>query len=344
MGMDLDRILSSGSTLRLADSGEESGGSPWLLCFLWRLAWAPPPALFSLLNSLLFKALPVPEPERLIAMQHGVGATLDDVFTYPQFELLHAEAKGAVDLFAVSGGGNRLQSVGVDRKIETQFVSGDYFRILGIQPFLGRLLEPADDVRGSPSATAAVISYRLWQSAFQGDHSVVGRKILIDSMPFTVAGVTPRKLLRRGSRQLYGYHTAVREQAGPQSSVQNARMQGLLLVDGDGPFAAGRRLEARRKPVSTSFGKTCGARPFRRAWRNDTRPTTSRTISRSLRHQRPFLVARPLHQAVVRSAGDGGRDSPDLLLECREPPDGAGDCPPARVGGPAVDWSDGGGA
>jgi predicted permease len=149
-------------------------------------------ALFSLLNSLLFKALPVPEPWRLIALQHGAGADLDDVFTYPQFALLRAEAKGAVDLFAVSGGSNRLQSGDADRKIDTQFVSGDYFRILGIQPLLGRLLEPADDVRGSPSATAAVISYRLWQSAFHGDISVAGRKILIDSVPFTVAGVTPR--------------------------------------------------------------------------------------------------------------------------------------------------------
>ena len=149
-------------------------------------------ALFSLLNSLLFKALPVPEPGRLIALQHGEGADLDDSFAYPQFALLREEAKGAVDLFASSGGSNRLRSGDVDRKIETQFVSGDYFRILGVQPFLGRLLEPGDDVRGSPSATVAVISYRLWQSAFHGDTSVVGRKVLIDSVPFIIAGVTPR--------------------------------------------------------------------------------------------------------------------------------------------------------
>jgi predicted permease len=149
-------------------------------------------ALFSLLNSLLFKTLPVPEPERLVALQHGVGAETDGSFTYPQFALLREPAANSVDVFAVSGGMNRLQAGGIDRKVETQFVSGDYFRILGIQPALGRLLGPGDDVRGSPSAAVAVISYRLWQSAFQGDPSVAGRKVLVDSVPVLVAGVAPR--------------------------------------------------------------------------------------------------------------------------------------------------------
>jgi predicted permease len=149
-------------------------------------------ALFSLLNSLLFKALPVPEPERLIVLRHGAGTDLDNGFTYPQFAMLRQEAKGTVDLFASSGEIDRLQSGDVDAKIETHFVSGDFFRILGVQPLLGRLLEPADDVRGSPSAAAAVISYRFWRSAFHGDTSVVGRKVLIDSVPFTITGVTAR--------------------------------------------------------------------------------------------------------------------------------------------------------
>lgn len=101
-------------------------------------------------------------------------------------------ARGAIDLFALSDGGSQLRSTGIDKKVETELVSGDFFRILGIQPLLGRLLEPADDDRGSPSAMAAVISHRLWRTAFYGDPLVVGRKILIDSVPFTVAGVTSR--------------------------------------------------------------------------------------------------------------------------------------------------------
>jgi predicted permease len=150
-------------------------------------------ALFSLLNSLLFKALPVAEPERLIVLRHGTGEDLDISFTYPQLAMLREQAKGAADLFGYASGGlTRLQAAGLDRRVQTQSVSGDFFRILGIQPVVGRLLQPADDIRGSASAATAVISYRLWQSAFQGDPAVVGRKILLASVPFTIAGVTPR--------------------------------------------------------------------------------------------------------------------------------------------------------
>jgi predicted permease len=149
-------------------------------------------ALFSLLNSLLFKALPAPEPEQLVLLQHGVGADLDGAFTYPQFALMREQAKRAVDLFALSNGNSQLRFGGVDRKVQTEFVSGDFFRILRVQPFLGRLLEPSDDDRGSASSMSAVISYRLWRTAFQSDTSIIGRKILIDAVPFTVAGVTGR--------------------------------------------------------------------------------------------------------------------------------------------------------
>jgi predicted permease len=150
-------------------------------------------ALFSLLNSLLFKALPVPEPERLIVLSHGTGAERDDTFSYPQLAMLRDEAAPVAELFGyASGGATRLESAGVERKVQTQFVSGSFFRILQVQPALGRLLQPADDVRGSASAATAVISHRLWRSTFRSDPSVVGRKILLDSVPLTIVGVTPR--------------------------------------------------------------------------------------------------------------------------------------------------------
>jgi putative ABC transport system permease protein len=148
-------------------------------------------AMFSLLNSLMFKSLPVPEPERLVVLNHGAGADLDGSFTYPQLAGLRDSAVAAVDLFGYSGSSNRLAYGNSERTVQTQFVSGDYFRILRVQPAAGRLLQPADNQRGSPSATSAVISYRLWQSAFHGDPAIAGRIVRIDSVPFTIAGVTP---------------------------------------------------------------------------------------------------------------------------------------------------------
>jgi predicted permease len=150
-------------------------------------------AMFSLLNALLFKALPVAQPERLVVLSHGAGADLDATFPYPQFSLLRDRAQSTADLFAYSAGGAiRLRSAGADVKVQSQFVSGDYFRVLGIRPLLGRLLEPSDDVPGSPSAAVAVLGYRFWQSAFHGDPSIAGRHIMLDSVPFTIAGVAPR--------------------------------------------------------------------------------------------------------------------------------------------------------
>lgn len=149
-------------------------------------------ALFSLLNSLLFKALPVPEPERLIVLSHGRAAEMETIFSYPQLAALRDESKGAADLFGYAGGGeSRLQFANLDRKVQVQLLSGDAFRILKIAPFLGRLLDAADDARGSGSAPVVVIGYRFWKSAFHGEPSVIGRKVLIDSVPFLVVGVTP---------------------------------------------------------------------------------------------------------------------------------------------------------
>ena len=143
-------------------------------------------AMFSLLNSLMWKALPVPAPDRLVVLNHGNGAELDSGFTYPQFSSLHDGAAGAIELLSYAGGGtNRMTAGTAERKVETQFVSGDYFRVLRIQPAAGRLLAPGDQA-------TVVISYRLWQSAFHGDAGAIGRSILINSVPFTIAGVAPR--------------------------------------------------------------------------------------------------------------------------------------------------------
>jgi putative ABC transport system permease protein len=148
-------------------------------------------ALFSLLNSLLFKALPVAEPDRLVIVRHGSGSDFDPSFPYLQFKLAREQSGSTIDLFAYSSGDAHLRIGETERKVPVEFVSGDFFRVLGIQPFLGRLLAPSDDAPGSPTSTSAVISYRLWKSEFHSDPSVVGRRINVDSIPFTIAGVAP---------------------------------------------------------------------------------------------------------------------------------------------------------
>ena len=148
-------------------------------------------ALFSLLNALLFKPLPVAEPQRLLVLNYGAGAESYDSFTYPQFAGMRSDPASPVELFAFAGGADQMRSGGIEAKVQSQFVSGDYFRILGVRPWLGRLIGPADDVRGRAAAMTVAIGYRCWQRVFHGDPAVVGRKIAIDSVPMTVAGVAP---------------------------------------------------------------------------------------------------------------------------------------------------------
>ena len=70
------------------------------------------------------------------------------------------------------------------------FVSGDFFNVVEVQPLIGRLLSADDDRRGC-GAQAAVISYAFWQHEYNGDPSVIGRKITLDGNPFPIIGVTP---------------------------------------------------------------------------------------------------------------------------------------------------------
>src|SRR5690606_36863612 len=84
---------------------------------------------------------------------------------------------------------SRVEDDGSVHPLKGAAVSGNYFDVLGVQPVVGRLLQPADDVRGGP--LVAVIRHELWQSRFNGDPSVVGRTLRLKGSPATIVGATP---------------------------------------------------------------------------------------------------------------------------------------------------------
>ncbi|MGA9769133.1 MAG: ABC transporter permease [Blastocatellia bacterium] len=166
-------------------------------------------ALFSLLDAVLLKTLPVKEPERLVQFnwqsgrafrttgQRGifVGGLPPDrrggsSFQYRLFEKMR-ETDGAIsELFAFAS----LRNVNVlaDGQAETaggQVVSGGYFAALGVEAAQGRAIMEADD---DPAATPVVmLNYRYWQNRFGGDPSIIGKQININKVTFTIIGVTP---------------------------------------------------------------------------------------------------------------------------------------------------------
>ncbi|HEX3683941.1 MAG TPA: ABC transporter permease [Bryobacteraceae bacterium] len=149
-------------------------------------------AVFSLLDGLLYKSLPVPEPERLMVVTHGTEDEHGPSMPFPVFSILEKQGREAAELFAYSGWNAYVSDGTTEQKVLVQVVSGNFYSVLRINPQLGRLLGQADNQRGGLSSNAAVLSDRFWRNRFQADSKIIGKKILIDGIPLVVIGITPR--------------------------------------------------------------------------------------------------------------------------------------------------------
>jgi predicted permease len=150
-------------------------------------------AIFSVLDAVLLKMLPVRNPEQLLALNHAGGDRRGNGFAYPVFESLRDRNQSFSELFAFSTWPESTTSVnGREEPLPggVLLVSGEYHAGLGIKPLLGRLISPEDNrvLGGHP---VAVLSHGFWQRKFGGAPSVIGRSIALNGTPFTIIGVTP---------------------------------------------------------------------------------------------------------------------------------------------------------
>ena len=155
-------------------------------------------AIFSLVNSLILRTLPVTEPQRLVILSGRRNGDARQDFSYATFDQIrrHAEAFSGTLAYGNCCDKGTLTIAGEAISIDRAFVSGDFFDTLGVVPLIGRLLTPEDDVRGGgPNGTAAVISYKLWQERFGGAVSVIGAPVTVERAAVTVIGVTPPAFL-----------------------------------------------------------------------------------------------------------------------------------------------------
>jgi putative ABC transport system permease protein len=153
-------------------------------------------AIFSIINGLLLRTLPVAEPQRLVtvssasAIDHGFRAGLG--WSYPMWERLRQRAQAFDGAFAWYLQRFDLGEGGEMQPVDGLFASGDFFTTLGVPALLGRTFTNADDVRGGgPKGPVAVISYRLWQRRLGAMTDIAGKQIVIEGVPFTIVGVTP---------------------------------------------------------------------------------------------------------------------------------------------------------
>jgi predicted permease len=163
-------------------------------------------AIFSLLDAVLLKSLPVQEPEKLVLFGNGVDTGLNtgfpnkswDLFSYPFYQEAQQRQEVFTEVAAILnnprspyGVVNIRGASGEAEKLNLQLVSGTYFSVLGVQASLGRTFTDADEqMGGSP---VAVVSYDWWQRRLGGDPAVVGATISARQTVYTIIGVAPRE-------------------------------------------------------------------------------------------------------------------------------------------------------
>ncbi len=165
-------------------------------------------AIFSLIDAVMLRSLPVRDPNQLVILQwrahkslemdeyssfgdcgeSGISGPSGCSFALPIFEQIRSQTSAFSGVTAFAGpAALNLSGNGPASIVEAEIVSGDYFSTLGVDAAIGRTLGPSDDsLSASP---AAVLSYAYWQSAFGGSPSVLGRTILLNNVLFTIAGV-----------------------------------------------------------------------------------------------------------------------------------------------------------
>jgi predicted permease len=148
--------------------------------------------VFSVINGLLLRSMPVPHPEQItvLAMKQP-GAEGYQPFSYLDYQDLRSQAESVGEIF---GYRTTLVSVIADGKGEhgvLSRVTGNYFSALGIKPALGRLILPTESqVPGADPVL--VLGYAYWQKRFAGDKNVIGKQVQLDNHPVTIIGVTPK--------------------------------------------------------------------------------------------------------------------------------------------------------
>jgi len=153
-------------------------------------------AIFQLIDAVRMRTLPVPHPEQLAVIRPtdlgttGRATGRYAFLTNAIWEQVRAQQRGFSGVFAFGNQSFNLATRGQVRYAQGLWVSGEFFDVLGIQPVVGRVFHAADDHAGC-GAPGAVISYRFWQSEFDGRADAIGKSVSLEGHAFPVLGVTP---------------------------------------------------------------------------------------------------------------------------------------------------------
>jgi len=152
-------------------------------------------AIFSLVDSLVLRTLPVAAPQQLVMVSTPRANSIGSTAAWPT--VVWEEIRRRPDLFANVAAWStqrfNLAQHGETEFVDGVYISGSFFRLLGVPAILGRPIADDDDRRGGgPDGAVAGISYGFWQRRFGGAPDAIGRTLTIEQAPFTIVGVTPQ--------------------------------------------------------------------------------------------------------------------------------------------------------
>ncbi|MGB8259968.1 MAG: ADOP family duplicated permease, partial [Terracidiphilus sp.] len=218
-------------------------------------------AIFSIVNALLVRSLPYPEPERLGAIfMREPGAPMPDFrsdIDGEQWEALRDNVPSLQAAISGEAGGVNLRAGQQIQYVHAGRFSAHYLDVLGLRPMVGRNFSEEEDREGG--AKAAILSYGLWKATFGGDRGLVGQTIFLKGEPFTVVGVlpegatlpengdlyTPLRPSRHGEGSGTNYETIVRLRPGANWQQADAELNRAWAAQ-----AAGRSKNAPGRQVS----------------------------------------------------------------------------------------------
>ena len=152
-------------------------------------------AIFSVVDALLLRPLPYPEPQRLGALMQRMSGPSNAAYPVnidrDTWRFVRDNVPAVTAAVASKTGGVNLEAAGRAQYVHGQRVSASYFGVLGLRPFIGRSFTAAEDTPGG--SRSVVLSYGLWKNTFGGDTDIIGQSIRLKSVPYTVIGVLPAR-------------------------------------------------------------------------------------------------------------------------------------------------------
>jgi len=194
-------------------------------------------AIFTLLDQLLLRLLPIQNPEEIVQIassgSHYGNNSGRDMLAYPMYRDLRDKNETLTGMLARREDSITVMFGSESERTFGEIVSGNYFQLLGVGAAMGRVLTPEDDKTpgGHP---VAVLAYDYWQSRFEGDPKIVGQKILVNNFPLTIVGVSAAGFagLSPGNLPKVRYPMAMREQLNSRFGKLEERRSRWVQVFG----------------------------------------------------------------------------------------------------------------